>query len=197
MEVLERINYKGVEIRVSFDDDPALNPRLDDCFGTIVDKVSRYELGDAGSYIEKSDLVEGKDCVLPLYIYDHSGITISTTPFGCQWDSGLIGYVYVTEDRIKEEFGVEEVSTDLRKQAMKILRSEVEIYDKFIRGEMYWYDSDISSCGGYFDMESMIDDAKSEIDHYIKRKRVEHFNKMKAWIKNKVGLEYRTPLPIV
>lgn len=30
----------------------------------------------------------------PIYAYIHGGITISTKPFSCSWDSGVIGYVY-------------------------------------------------------------------------------------------------------
>ena len=37
-----------------------------------------------------------------LYMYEHSGITISTSKFNCQWDSGQIGFVYVEKKTIRE-----------------------------------------------------------------------------------------------
>lgn len=32
--------------------------------------------------------------LMPLYLYDHSGITISTSEFCDPWDSGQIGFIY-------------------------------------------------------------------------------------------------------
>ena len=73
----------------------------------------RYSLGDKHSIdnsqfedwdeVEEYLIKEEKAIViLPLYLYDHSGITISTAPFSCNWDSGQIGFIYTTEKRIKE-----------------------------------------------------------------------------------------------
>lgn len=63
--------------------------------------------------------------ILPLYLYDHSGITMNTTGFSCPWDSGRVGFIFAaqatillcgtSEDKIEDE-----------------LRSEVEVYDKYI-----------------------------------------------------------------
>lgn len=201
METAETLKYKGVTIEINYDDDPALNPRHDDNFSTIVDRTTKYGLSDEGPLLDKSELVEGRDAVLPLYIYDHSGITISTSPFGCQWDSGLIGYVYATEETMKKEFGVEELTIEHRKQAMRIMRAEVEIYDKYLRGEVYWFSYDTGkiedSCGGYYSIEDAIADAKSSIDSSLNHRKKEHFTRMKNWIKSKVNINYRTPMRLI
>jgi len=201
MEVLERINYKGVTIKINHDDDPALNPRHDDNFSTIVDRTTKYGLSDAGSLLDKSEVVEGRGVILPLYIYDHGGITISTSPFGCQWDSGLIGYVYATEETMKKEFGVEELTIEHRKTAMRIMRAEVEVYDKYLRGEVYWYSYDTGeiedSCGGFYSIEDAIADAKSSVDRSLDFRKKNHFEKLKRWIKSKVNISYRTPIQLV
>lgn len=42
--------------------------------------------------------------VLPLHLYDHSGITMSTGGFSCPWDSGQVGYIYVTPKALEEEY---------------------------------------------------------------------------------------------
>lgn len=72
-------------------------------------------------------------CVLPLYLYDHSGITMNTTGFSCGWDSGQVGYIYVTKytwvKETKQEFSQE--------AARKALEAEVETYDHYLTGEVY------------------------------------------------------------
>jgi hypothetical protein len=46
--------------------------------------------------------VEDKVCIKDLYLYDHSGITISTSPFSCGWDSGQVGFIYLTRQKCEE-----------------------------------------------------------------------------------------------
>lgn len=40
---------------------------------------------------------------LPLYVYDHSGISISTSSFNDRWDSGFLGFIYCTDKSAKKE----------------------------------------------------------------------------------------------
>lgn len=54
---------------------------------------------------ELKALADETHCILPVYMYDHSGLTINTTGFSCPWDSGLLGWIYASHDKIKEEFG--------------------------------------------------------------------------------------------
>jgi hypothetical protein len=42
--------------------------------------------------------------VLPVYIYDHSGITLNTTGFSCPWDSGQVGWIVCDLDKARECF---------------------------------------------------------------------------------------------
>jgi len=79
----------------------------------------------------KTKLVDTEDVhtILPLYLYDHSGITISTSPFGCNWDSGQVGWVFITNQTIKEE-GIDESKVE------EYLKSEVETYDQYLTGEV-------------------------------------------------------------
>ena len=35
---------------------------------------------------------------LPLYLFDHSGITMNTSGFSCPWDSGQVGWIFCTPD---------------------------------------------------------------------------------------------------
>ncbi len=43
--------------------------------------------------------------MLPLYLYDHSGITMRTTSFNDRWDSGQVGVIFVTRKKAEEEWG--------------------------------------------------------------------------------------------
>lgn len=152
---------KGDEyLRIEIDSDPE-SPREWDNLGVIATWHRRYVLGDeqpseeAPSYIK--DLPKGT-VILPVYMYDHSGITLSTTPFSCPWDSGQLGIIYATPARI-EEMGVALV--DVEKQ----LQGEIEVYDQYVQGNVYGFtrfkvvtcetcehskEEDIDSCWGFF-----------------------------------------------
>lgn len=100
-----------------------------------------------------------------LYLYDHSGITISMNPFSCRFDSGIIGIIYMIDDP-KNPLSYDE--------QYKIMRQEVKVYDDYITGNCYGfsiYDSNdeiIDSVGGYLgDYDDYcLSEARSIIDHY-------------------------------
>ena len=71
---------------------------------------------------------------LPLHLYDHSGITMSTGSFNDPWDSGQVGFIYVTHERLKKEYEVEELSGEKLEQAEEALRAEVRTYDDYLTG---------------------------------------------------------------
>ena len=92
---------------------------------------------------------------MPLYLYDHSGITIATTPFSCSWDSGKIGFIYITKEKARKEYGWKVMTKKRVEQIENYLQGEVETYDQFLRGEVYRYEvyegeEMIDSCGGFF-----------------------------------------------
>lgn len=100
--------------------------------------------------------------ILPLYLMDHSGISMSTGSFGCPWDSGQVGYIICDNETIKREWDGD------RDLAEKWLESEVSVYDEYIRGNVYgfiveetiefdedgepvWDDPDeLDSCWGFY-----------------------------------------------
>ena len=86
------------------------------------------------------DLERTADIVyLPLWLYDHSGITMYTngnTDYHQHeaWDSGQVGWIYVwKEDAIKWGLHAEA----WREEAEKVLRGEVQEYDIYLRGDFY------------------------------------------------------------
>lgn len=139
------------------------NPRNWDNIADFICFHKRYILGDKHDidhtdYTSFQDMADQNfsedDIVMPLYMYDHSGITISTKPFSCPWDSGQIGWAVVPASRIKKEYGTYNART--KELALKCLLAEVETYDQYLRGETYGYvleDFDgieVESCWGFF-----------------------------------------------
>lgn len=161
---METIEYKGLSIKIEQDDMP-INPRNDyDHLGILACLHKRYDLGDTHD-MDVSDLlaIEASDAYisLPVYLYDHSGITISTTPFSCQWDSGKIGVIFCTVDKAqKEGMTVEKVK--------EYLKGEVEAYDKYLTGDIWFYSVEspdgvqLDSCGGFYGYEYCLEQAKEQ-----------------------------------
>ena len=115
------------------------------------------------SQIEKSFVV------LPVYLLDHSGLAMSTTDFNDRWDSGQVGIIFVSNDKIKEKYGVDSIDPSLRLQVKERLKEEVVEYDAYLRGECYCYelykDGELEhSCGGF---TGAFDKAVKDIADYL------------------------------
>ncbi len=118
--------------------------------------------------------------IKPLYMYDHSGITISTSQFGCQWDSGQIGWIFIEEKNWISMMGEDMDRSEDRLD--RIIESEVETYDKYLQGEVYQYKiyeveecnlghqhrTLVECCGGYFDEEDCRSEGESYMEHLEK-----------------------------
>ena len=178
------------ELVVEHDNDP-MNPRTDwDNITTIVSFHKRYDIGDKtdykssdfNSWDELKEQIESDHKVLlikPLYMYDHSGITISTSPFGCNWDSGQVGWIFITNRTIKEE-GIDESKVE------EYLKSDVETYDQFIRGEVYGYrvfkvtecslghqhKEELDSCWGHYGEDECMKEGVSIMEYHISQEEV-------------------------
>jgi hypothetical protein len=149
--------YKDFEIEIYQDIDP-MDPRSWDNLGVMACHHGRYKLGDLHNSMciqELNEYVNRKDVVsLPLYLYDHSGITMKTSRFSCPWDSGQVGYIYVTYENIKKNWNVKRVTKKLIKQTAEMLENEVKIYNDYLIGNVYGYvvkrnGSQVDSCWGY------------------------------------------------
>jgi hypothetical protein len=105
----------------------------------------------------------------PLYLYDHSGITIRmSTPFDCKWDSGQVGYIFITMEKARSEFSTPTNTNDawVLSMAESCLDRETETYDKYLTGDIWGYvveDSDgetLDSCWGYFGLDDAIEQGR-------------------------------------
>lgn len=79
---------------------------------------------------------------LPLWLYDHSGITMScgdrTYPFNDRWDSGCVGFAVITRKKYLERNP--DAGDDWTEKAIAAIQEEIRIYDAYISGEMYQYE---------------------------------------------------------
>jgi len=105
---------------------------------------------------------------LDLFLFDHSGLAMSTSsrtfracdPLG--WDWGQVGYIYVTKDELRAEFGVQRLSKARLKQAEEILRQEVAVYNMWLQGDVWAYTIEsrstgeiLDSCGGCYGIDAL------------------------------------------
>jgi len=117
------------------------------------------------------ELADRNNIILPVYLYDHSGITIScshTYPYNDRWDAGQVGWIYASYDDIEKTYGV--VNADNIKTAEQVLVDEISTYDDYICGNAYGYiiekdGVEVASCWGYLgDLREMIAEMKSSVD---------------------------------
>jgi len=166
--------YQGHTIKIYHDPDSE-SPREWSNLGTLICWHRRYRLGDSHQFdspeallralagiSEESDLsmdrlrdrAARKAILLPVFLYDHSGLAMNTIGFHCPWDSGQVGFVYVTLEAVRKEFGVKRVTMAMRERAADILRGEIATYDAYLGGRVYGYvveadGEEIDACWGF------------------------------------------------
>lgn len=213
--VVEEYEKDGLKIQIVQDDSPE-SPREWDNAGTMVCWHREYNLGDKNEYskprdflidvinkqqnkdndfenIEEGKLMEmasKKAIIKPLYLYDHSGITMSTSrgyPYNDPWDAGQVGYIYMTHDQVKKEYG--KVTPETLKKADELMDAEVKTYDQYLRGDVYGYrvlkptkytseegnsitsDDDVDSVWGFYGMDEAKKAADESAAYYLEQKR--------------------------
>lgn len=191
--------YGRYTVETERDTDP-MNPRDNDNLGEMICFHSRYILGDKHTYSEDEALemqYDDKYIALPLYLYDHSGITMNTTGFSCSWDSGKVGIIAVHRDKILEEYGYRRITKKLREKVLAILKAEVDEYDQYLRGDVYGVivkdenGNVIESCWGFYDEELAMSDGIDMAQFMTKKDIKIKAKKTKAFILHNVPLEKR------
>ena len=178
-----------------YQDEDSRSPREDDNLGTMICFHRRYNLGDKHDYNsndysswseQKEDIMKNEDvCViLPLYLYDHSGITMNTTGFSCGWDSGQVGWILVSKEKVRKEYNKKRITQDIIDKVTSVLESEVKVYDQYLTGDVYGYrvskitecelghehEEEVSSCWGYYGQDECMEEGKSVMKYYIEKK---------------------------
>lgn len=183
----------NLTVRVGVDPDP-LDPRAEyDNFGTMVCFHNKYNLGDKHDYkigdfsnweeLETQILKDNPGAiVLPLFLFDHSGLSISTGSAwfrACDsmaWDWGQVGFIFASADTIRSEYSVKRISKQLRQRVTDLLESEVEAYNRYFHGEAYFYQVSnaegevLDSCFGFDDEAYALSEGQSIAEWIINRK---------------------------
>ena len=188
-------DYKGYTVEVYVDEDP-MNPRDYDNLSTIGTWHTRYNIGDfkigkpakaidfPGYTGKKEYLMDSLEVIegfmesqgwsfKPLYLYDHSGITVSLTPFGCKWDSGQVGYVYLRNEELRRQMGWNRVTEKRLEHAWKNVELEIEELDRYLRGDLYCFfiedapEGLVDYCSGYLSEEEALEEVKACVDSYL------------------------------
>ncbi len=174
MDPVQTFEYKGMKVEIFQDSEP-ISPREDDNLVTLACWHTRYNLGDEQiQHMTKEELCESVEDILvltPLYLFDHSGITISTEPFSCRWDSGQVGWAYITKESAEEMGCVGPEWTPER--LLENLKGEVKVYDQYLTNDVYGYvitkdDEEMDSVWGYFGQDSACQAARDYIDSKVK-----------------------------
>ena len=162
--IIENEKYK-LEI---FDDLNPCSPREFDNLGTMVCFHRRYNLGDE-TELKSSDFSSWEELenylykeenaliAIPVFMYDHSGLWINTTGFSCPWDSGQVGYIYISKEKVRREYSCKRISKKLKEMIREMLCSEVDLYNDYLSGNVYGFtltdkenaEEIDSSCGFY------------------------------------------------
>lgn len=144
--------YKQTGMRVvKYYDDYAENPRNWDNLTTMICHHNRYALGDVKESRQfegftslkelKQALVEhyGEMAYIePLSLYDHSIQTLAIGEPTDAWDSGYVGFIFVTKERARKEYGVKRITKSILERIKSVAQAEVEEYNKIcLWGEVY------------------------------------------------------------
>lgn len=199
--------YGNLTVKIRHDESPQ-DPREWDNIGTMICWHRRYRLGDheeSKQYEDSDDLfrsISGADgdkdytttellelakekaYIMPLFLYDHGGITMSTGNFNCQWDSGQVGWIFIMKDNEElKAWGESHLKgRTIEEATYDWMRVEVKLYDDFITGNVFGYrvsDNDGTydeSCWGYFgdhNESGIIDEIQSHINYFIEMKKKE------------------------
>ena len=183
---IETMENDTVNIKI-YQDEDAQSSREWDNLGTMVCWHRNYVLGDKEHLFPKdfdleeiNRLLKELDIavILPLYLYDHSGITMSTSnstyPFNCPWDSGCVGFIYVTKTALRKELSKQRLSKKSLEYAKRVLLQEVETYDEYLTGQVYGYviedksGEHLDSCWGFYGYNYCNQEAESAAEYQVK-----------------------------
>lgn len=163
--LVDTIKLTDNRILKIYQDSDTENPRTAwDNLGKMICFHRRYDLGDEhnispDNYESFDDMIQdvvGDGVHLPLYLYDHGGITMSTGSFGCRWDSGQVGFIYMTKQDIIKEYGND--SKETREIVLKVLKGEVKTYDQYLTGDVYGFNLvELQKCNLGCEHEEIID----------------------------------------
>ena len=148
--ITKHYTQTGMRVTKTIDEYP-INPREWDNLTTMICHCRNYSLGD----VKESEQFEGFNSlkelkqalveyygemayIKPLSLYDHSTQTLAIGEPTDMWDSGYVGFIFVTKEQARKEYGVKRITKSVIEKIEKLAQSEVEEYNKvWLWGEVY------------------------------------------------------------
>ena len=154
--VAETRRVGGLIVQVVADTSGASSPREFDNLSVIYGQHRNYTIGDGEPPTDEMAALDrggvrlvaryvrrfkGAVAFCKLGMYDHSGVTFYAVPMGdnghhafdsAGWDSGCVGYAYITRARL-DEMGSPIEKVD------EYLAAEIEEYDDWAKGNVWGY----------------------------------------------------------
>ncbi len=192
-----------VVLRIERDDSPE-SPREWGNLGTFLTWQRRYNSPDKNDYSDPRScmeslaydytdrntydmtdkqiqrIVEKHYIILPVYVYEHSSIAFSVHSFSDPWDSGQAGFIYVSKEDARKEYGVKRLTAKVRAKVEKVLESEVEVYGQWVNGDVWGFvleddkGDTIDACWGFYGS----DPRENGMDGHIEEKYHFLFDKL-------------------
>ena len=150
------------------------------------------------SNAELLEIAGQKNIILPLNLYDHSGLRMSASSFigraqHAEWDSGQVGWIYATAENIRTEYG--NCSAESVEKARALLKSEVETYDYYLSGQCYGFrlyenGEETDNCWGFLGAFSdVLKGIAGEVLPESHRDMVEHLREVSDTVTREQGYE--------
>lgn len=182
---MSKIIYKNYSIAINnsdYQDDPR---KFNDYIGSLALYHKRYTLAKEDNLtIDEAYEIESSNnyICLPVYGYDHGGLTVSTSKFSCPYDSGKLGITYVSKEKLKVMYNVKRISNKLKNKIIEYLENELAEYNCYLTGDIYDIiiydaeDNELDSFSGFYGYDRALAEAQSyidsrtEYDEYIAKK---------------------------
>ncbi len=131
-------------------------------WGDVLEYFEVDSVQELGAAMDKAGYI-----VAPVSVYDHSGLVYSigsindklTSLSGMadRWDSSAAGFMYVSKEKIVEEYG--ELNDEVLDTVQRVFKGDCETYDAWQRGSCYGFNlyektgEFIDSCWGFIGNE--------------------------------------------
>ena len=192
-------NGNKVQAELVYDQD-ATNPREGDNLGTILIAPSKAHWVTSQDDVIDTSIPQGNNpfkhwenlrreqlkikksdiaIAYPITKHEHGGISLSLG-YKSGWDCGVVGFIYVTKNTLRECYGVKRITKGILEHAKNCMQSELGMLTAWLNGEVYgweikeyaltddgleWEEVGIlESCGGYFDQEQALGDMKDALN---------------------------------
>lgn len=180
--LIEEYDHHGLSVQILHDECMERPGISYDVLGTIYHCHDRY---DIGTYLQHNklslmhrQLKETRAVILPVYMYDHSGISLSTRPFHCPWDSFQVGFIAATREACQDAFSWSRLTQKRRNIVKRYLEDEVETLSQWCNGECFRYTitdkegEELDSCSGFIGLDS-VKEAANEYAAYYQPKQLD------------------------